>query len=286
MISIKGLNFAIGRKPVLTDVNFEWDQSEIIGVVGRNGSGKTSLFKCLLQLGMYKNESVDYPEMFQLNRDLGFLSEARGLFMKETVQQNLENFALLSGAATAERQRRTEFWLEFFELDEHRKTKAFELSKGNQQRVQFIAAALQESKYLILDEPFSGVDPLSADVFLNAIRHIRDRGCGIIYSSHQMEYVEELADRVLFVRGGTLVEGGSPSTLRGRYTTASFSKLNTLHEFLNSEPSAVSVQARGSDKYEAAFRNSGKMAALGRGTKVRPSTLIEIFRYLNDEASA
>lgn len=231
MISINKLNLRINESVILKGVNLNWSSNEIIGVVGLNGAGKTSLFKSILQLGYYKNDNIGYPKRFNLKNDIGYMNETRGIFIKETVLKNIEYFASLNGLSKSEGKKRAQFWLEFFKIGAIHAKKIYELSKGNQQKIQFITSIIGYRKYMILDEPFSGVDPINAELFVNAIRYLNENlGIAVLYSSHQMSYVEELADKIVMVKQGEIVESGRLSDIKKKYLVYYSTHQNSLDD--------------------------------------------------------
>lgn len=202
------------------DLNFEIEKGEIFGLIGQNGAGKTTTFRMILDLQETTEGTITWEgkEINKVNRDiLGYLPEERGIFPQMKVEEQLYFFGELRGMKRDELKKEIDFWIERFELEEKRKDKAETLSKGNQQKVQLIASFLHKPKFLILDEPFSGLDPVNKDLLKNAILHLRDEGMTILFSSHQMENVEELCDHLCLLKRGVSLFSGSLLDLKKQY---------------------------------------------------------------------
>ncbi|MGM9950404.1 MAG: ABC transporter ATP-binding protein [Lysinibacillus sp.] len=202
------------------DLNFEIEKGEIFGLIGQNGAGKTTTFRMILDLQETTEGTITWEgkHINKVNRDiLGYLPEERGIFPQMKVDEQLYYFGQLRGMKRDEIKKEIDFWIERFDLEEKRKDKAETLSKGNQQKVQLIASFLHKPKFLILDEPFSGLDPVNKDLLKNAILHLRDRGMTILFSSHQMENVEELCDHLCLLKRGVSLFSGSLLDLKKQY---------------------------------------------------------------------
>ena len=202
------------------DLNFEIEKGEIFGLIGQNGAGKTTTFRMILDLQETTEGTITWEgkPIKKVNRDiLGYLPEERGIFPQMKVEEQLYFFGELRGMKRDELKKEIDFWIERFELQEKRKDKAETLSKGNQQKVQLIASFLHRPKFLILDEPFSGLDPVNKDLLKNAILYLRDKGMTILFSSHQMENVEELCDHLCLLKRGVSLFSGSLLDLKKQY---------------------------------------------------------------------
>lgn len=202
------------------DLNFEIEKGEIFGLIGQNGAGKTTTFRMILDLQETTEGTITWEgkPIKKVNRDiLGYLPEERGIFPQMKVEEQLYFFGELRGMKRDELKKEIDFWIDRFELQEKRKDKAETLSKGNQQKVQLIASFLHRPKFLILDEPFSGLDPVNKDLLKNAILYLRDKGMTILFSSHQMENVEELCDHLCLLKRGVSLFSGSLLDLKKQY---------------------------------------------------------------------
>lgn len=205
-------------------VSFEIQPGEIFALLGPNGAGKTTLVRMLV--GILRPDAGTIRFGGQMagtldTRHLGYLPEDRGLYRDMRVLPTLEFFGCLRGMGRVRARRQAQRWLERFELADRAFEKLDALSKGNQQKVQLISAILHGPQLAILDEPFSGLDPVNQEVFLDVIRELRDEGCTLLLSSHQMNLVEQVVDRLLVIDRGREVLNGTMEEIRGRAQAAS-----------------------------------------------------------------
>lgn len=202
------------------DLNFTIEKGEIFGLIGQNGAGKTTTFRMILDLQETTAGTItwDGQPVNAINRDvLGYLPEERGIFPSMKVEEQLYFFGELRGMKRAELKKEIDFWIQRFELEEKRKDKAETLSKGNQQKVQLIASFIHKPAFLILDEPFSGLDPVNKDLLKDAILLLKEQGTTILFSSHQMDNVEELCDHLCLLKRGVSLFSGSLLDLKKQY---------------------------------------------------------------------
>jgi ABC-2 type transport system ATP-binding protein len=196
---------------VITDLSMEVQEASIFGFLGPNGAGKTTTMRMILDIlrpdsGRITWNGQDVREVSR--QSFGYLPEERGLYPKVQVEEQLLFLARLHGLAKSAAQRHLDEWLARFQITEYRKKKVEELSKGNQQKIQFLAAILHDPLILIMDEPFSGLDPLNATILKEAFEEMHQRGKTIIFSTHQLEQVEELCQDVVIInKGQTVVQG-------------------------------------------------------------------------------
>ena len=193
------------------NLSFTIQPGEIYGLIGQNGAGKTTTFRMILDLQETTEGNITWEgqPIKKINRTvLGYLPEERGIFPQMKVAEQLQFFGELRGMNKDTLMREIDYWIERFELEEKRNDKAETLSKGNQQKVQLIASFIHRPKFLILDEPFSGLDPVNKDLLKSAILHLRDEGMTILFSSHQMENVEELCDNITLLKRGRALFSG------------------------------------------------------------------------------
>ncbi|MGE7667816.1 ABC transporter ATP-binding protein [Ureibacillus composti] len=204
----------------VNDLNFTINHGEIFGIIGQNGAGKTTTFRMILNLQEPTSGKItwDGSPINSINRDwLGYLPEERGIFPQMKVEEQLYFFGKLRGMKQKEIKNEVDFWIHRFELDERRHDKAETLSKGNQQKVQLIASFIHKPKFLILDEPFSGLDPVNRDLLKDAILLLKEQGMTILFSSHQMDNVEELCDHLCLLKRGVSLFSGSLLDLKKQY---------------------------------------------------------------------
>jgi len=202
------------------NLNFTIEKGEIFGLIGQNGAGKTTTFRMILDLQETTAGTItwDGKPVNAINRDiLGYLPEERGIFPTMKVEDQLYFFGELRGMKKSELKKEIDYWIKRFELEERRKDKAETLSKGNQQKVQLIASFIHKPQFLILDEPFSGLDPVNKDLLKDAILHLKEQGTTILFSSHQMDNVEELCDHLCLLKRGVSLFSGSLLDLKKQY---------------------------------------------------------------------
>lgn len=200
-----------GNFTAVNQLNLTIPKSEIFGFLGGNGAGKTTTFRMLLGLLditegkiTWNNESINYEK----SNLIGYLPEERGLYPKLTVKNQITYLAKLRGMSKQESLPELEKWLERFKVPEYMNKKVEELSKGNQQKIQFISAVIHKPELLILDEPFSGLDPVNVEMLKDAVLDLKEAGTTIVFSSHQMATVEELCQNLcILLKGKPVVKG-------------------------------------------------------------------------------
>ena len=201
-------------------LSFTITEGEIFGLLGPNGAGKTSSIRMMIGI-MVPDSGVirafGQPLERRLLDRVGYLPEERGLYKKMKVMENLVFLARLKGIAAAEATRRAMRWLERLELAQWANARLEELSKGMQQKVQFVAAVLHEPDFMILDEPFSGLDPGSSLVLKNALLDLKKQGKTILFSTHRMDTVERLCDSICLINHGRAVLSGNLREIKSRY---------------------------------------------------------------------
>ncbi|BDH61756.1 ABC transporter ATP-binding protein [Lysinibacillus sp. PLM2] len=204
----------------VNDLNFSIGEGEIFGLIGQNGAGKTTTFRMILDLQEPTSGVITWAgkPINKINRDyLGYLPEERGIFPRMKVEEQLYLFGELRGMKKDEIKKEIDFWISRFDLEDKRHEKAETLSKGNQQKVQLIASFIHKPKFLILDEPFSGLDPVNRDLLKDAILLLKNQGMTILFSSHQMDNVEELCDHLCLLKRGVSLFSGSLIDLKKQY---------------------------------------------------------------------
>ncbi|MFS0788893.1 ATP-binding cassette domain-containing protein [Shouchella sp. 1P09AA] len=220
LLEAKNISKTLGEKKIFNEFSMNVKKNEILGVVGHNGAGKTTLFKLILEMYFPDKGTISInEEKFDLKDDVGYLPEQRGLYNRTDIYSQLLAFGYLKGRKKKELIETIDFWLEYFKIHNLRKELLGNLSKGNQQKVQFIVSVLNKPKLLILDEPFSGLDPINVDLFISAIKTVRDNGTTIIYSSHKMDSIEHLSDRLLFIKKGELIHFDTINNIQARYNS-------------------------------------------------------------------
>ena len=211
MLKVENVTKYYGTNLAVDHLSFTVDDGEIFGLLGSNGAGKTTTFRMIMGLLdatsgkiTLDGKKIDYS----VTDKRGFVTEERSLLTKMTVKEQIIYYGRLKGLSEKEILKRLDDWLERFQIKEYKNRKIKELSKGNQQKIQFIAAVINEPKLLILDEPFTGLDPINVKLLKEAIYSLQKKGCSIIFSSHQMEHIEQFCEKlVILVKGKTVLEG-------------------------------------------------------------------------------
>ncbi len=211
------LEKSYGTVRALRDTTFSVHSGEIFGFVGSNGAGKSTTMR--IALGVLEADGGEVlwdgaPVDFAVRRRIGYMPEERGLYPRMKVAQQLTYLARLHGKDAAEAGRAVDRWVEVLGVAARRDDEVQKLSLGNQQRVQLAAALVHDPDILVLDEPFSGLDPVAVDVMSGVLRERADAGVPVIFSSHQLDLVERLCDRVGIIKEGSMVAAGAISELR------------------------------------------------------------------------
>lgn len=212
VLKLEHVTKRFGQFTAVDDLSIVIPEKEIFGFLGANGAGKTTTFRMILGLLDPSDGRISWDEK-QLNYStshlVGYLPEERGLYPKLKVHDQIVYLARLRGMEKSEALRELKFWLEKFKVPEYENKKVEELSKGNQQKIQFIAAVIHKPKLLILDEPFSGLDPVNVEQLKDAVIALKESGTTIVFSSHQMHHVEELCEHLCILQKGRPVVHGS-----------------------------------------------------------------------------
>ena len=216
-LTIDALNKTYGTVRALKDMSFEVHAGEIFGFVGSNGAGKSTTMRIVLGVVAADSGEVRWagaPVDHAVRRSIGYMPEERGLYPRMKVGEHLVYLARLHGLDPPAARRAMEHWTEVLGIAERRGDEVLKLSLGNQQRVQLSAALVHSPEILVLDEPFSGLDPVAVDVMSGVLREQAAAGVPVMFSSHQLELVERLCDRVGIVRAGSAVAVGGIDELR------------------------------------------------------------------------
>ena len=204
----------------LDDVSLTVEQGKIFGLLGPNGAGKTSLIRIITQITAPDSGEVIFNgERLNANHisRIGYLPEERGLYKKMEIGEQVLYLAKLKGLSTLEATKRVKYWFEKLEMGSWWNKKVEDLSKGMQQKVQFVATVLHQPELIILDEPFSGFDPVNADIIKNEILELNKQGATFIFSTHRMESVEELCDSIALIHRSKKILDGSVTDIKEQY---------------------------------------------------------------------
>ncbi|WP_442588505.1 ABC transporter ATP-binding protein [Pedobacter sp. AW31-3R] len=220
MLSVKHIVKQYAAHRALDDVSLEIEKGKIFGLLGPNGAGKTSLIRIITQITAPDSGEVIFDgERLNANHisRIGYLPEERGLYKKMEIGEQVLYLARLKGLSTAEASKRVKFWFEKLEMGSWWNKKVEDLSKGMQQKVQFVATVLHQPELIILDEPFSGFDPVNADIIKNEILELNKQGATFIFSTHRMESVEELCDSIALIHRSKKILDGSVDSIKQQY---------------------------------------------------------------------
>ena len=212
MLKVENVSKSYGSFLAVDDLSFEVGNGEIFALLGVNGAGKTTTFRVIIGLLEKDKGTITLdgkPIDYSVTDKIGFLTEERSLLTKLTVREQAIYYGVLKGMKENDILEKLKYWLDRFNVSEYFDKKIKELSKGNQQKIQFITAIINEPKLLILDEPFSGLDPINIEMFMSAIRDLKKTGTSIIFSSHRMEHVELFCEKLVVMMKGQSVLSGS-----------------------------------------------------------------------------
>jgi ABC-2 type transport system ATP-binding protein len=212
VLKLEHVTKRFGEFTAVKDLSITIPEKEMFGFLGANGAGKTTTFRMILGLLDSSGGNITWdgePINYSTSHLVGYLPEERGLYPKLKVKDQIVYLARLRGMPKNEAISELKSWLERFKVPEYENKKVEELSKGNQQKIQFIAAVIHKPKLLILDEPFSGLDPVNVEMLKEAVLSLKENGTTIVFSSHQMHHVEEMCEHLCILHKGSPVVHGS-----------------------------------------------------------------------------
>lgn len=218
-LELKDIHKSFGEKKVLTGISFTAEGGKAFGLLGRNGAGKTTSIRILMNVFpankgeiLIDGKPVDYSRI-----GIGYLPEERGLYPKKKIIDQLAYFAELKGLKHSAAVKAVDYWLERLEMTEYRNKRLDTLSKGNQQKIQLITALAHNPEIVILDEPFSGLDPVNAMLLKDVVKEEIAKGKIVLFSSHQMSYIEEFCDSIAILNNGKVVLHGDLHDIKHQY---------------------------------------------------------------------
>ncbi|MBR6530450.1 MAG: ATP-binding cassette domain-containing protein [Clostridia bacterium] len=218
-LSLSNIEKSFGEKKVLKQISFSAESGEAFGLLGRNGAGKTTSIRILMNVFpadagevLVDSKPIDYSKT-----KIGYLPEERGLYPKKIIFEQLVYLALLKGMGKKDAEKSVEYWLERLDMSEYKNKKLDTLSKGNQQKIQLITALAHDPDIIILDEPFSGLDPVNAMLLKDVVKEQIAKGKIVLFSSHQMNYIEEFCDRIAILNDGQVAVSGRLSDIKRSY---------------------------------------------------------------------
>lgn len=259
MLEVKNLRKTFGELVAVDDLSFTIEDGEILGFIGQNGSGKTTTFRLILDFLMQDSGSVLWngkPLSSDEYNIIGYLPEERGLYPKDSIETQLRFFGQLRGKTRKEIDEKIDYWMEKFEVKGKRTDKVKTLSKGNQQKVQLIATLIHEPKLVILDEPFSGLDPVNAELLKTAVAELREQKVCVVFSDHNMMNVEKMVDKMIMVKEGKKILDGTVDAVRRSFgRTKVFIEAPVSEEELVQLEGVKEVQVERNGTYELTLEN-------------------------------
>ncbi|ASN13555.1 MULTISPECIES: ABC transporter ATP-binding protein [Latilactobacillus] len=295
MLEIIDLNKSFKNRKVISHENFSVNNGEILGLIGQNGAGKTTTFKMILDLLKPDSGTILWnkkPLTQKEHNIIGFLPEDRGLYPNLTVEQQIVFFAELRGQSPKVTKLKIQRWMDRFDVKGKPSDKVKLLSKGNQQKVQLISTLIHDPKFIILDEPFSGLDPVNAGLLKKGIKDMKDAGATIIYSSHDMANVEQISDKIIMLKNGRIVLNGTADDIKNSYSKNKIIIQSALTKNDLENINGVMSVKKVADKFHVEIKNDligNKIAsqAISKGALIEfikdRSTLEEIFQIKTTE---
>lgn len=220
MLKVENITKYYNKTKAVDNLSFTVEKGEIFGLLGENGAGKTTTFRIILGLINASSGKVTLDGKkidYSLTDKIGYVTEERSLLTKMTVKDQILLYGVLKGMSEDNILKEMRKWLKKFQISDYENRKIKELSKGNQQKIQFIAAVINKPKLLILDEPFSGLDPINVEMLKKAIIELQETGCSIIFSSHQMEQIEDFCEKLVILSHGKVVVAGYLKDIKNEY---------------------------------------------------------------------
>ena len=220
LLDVQHISKSFQQNLALNDVSLSLEKNKIYGLLGPNGAGKTTLIRNITQIFFpdagqifFNGEKLSQHHQNQI----GYMPEERGLYKKMKVGEQLMYFAQLRGFSKQQATNKINFWLQKLDIENWRNKTIEELSKGMQQKIQFVATVLHEPTLLILDEPFSGLDPINAELIKNEIFELHKKGTTIIFSTHRMENVEEICEDIFLINNGKIILTGNVQSIKQQF---------------------------------------------------------------------
>ena len=219
LLELKNINKSFGEKEVLRNISFSAESGKAFGLLGRNGAGKTTTIRILMDVFaadsgeiLIDGKPIDHKQI-----SIGYLPEERGLYPKKIILDQLIYFAELRGMNRREATKSVDYWLERLGMSEYRNKRLDTLSKGNQQKIQLVTALAHDPHIVILDEPFSGLDPVNAMLLKDVVKEQIAKGKIVLFSSHQMSYIEEFCDSIAIINKGEIAISGELYDIKRNY---------------------------------------------------------------------
>ena len=274
-LEVKNLKKSFGEKEVLHGISFSIESGRALGLLGRNGAGKTTTIRILMDVFKANEGSItlDGKEFHPGDFQIGYLPEERGLYPKKGVQEQIMYLAALRGLDGKTAKKQTMHWLERLGVAEYAGKKLETLSKGNQQKVQLAQTLVCNPDIIILDEPFSGLDPVNSQVLKDVIREQIQEGKLVIFSSHQMSYVEEFCEDIVLLNHGDVVLSGNLREIKKEYGNH---RLVIALENISGETSAERIREKMNEKLQVMGQRQEEVVVEMTGETTRKEVLEEL----------
>lgn len=289
-LKIENLTKTYGDFKALNHVSLEVENGKILGIVGRNGAGKTTTIKSIMGIIEPEEGSITFDgiDIRKAKVSIGYLPEERGLYVNAVVKDQLLYFAMLNGMDKKVAFTEIKKLLEEFKIPGYLNKKVKTLSKGNKQKIQLISAILHKPQIVILDEPFSGLDPVNIELFKSTVLDLKKSGATILFSSHRMEDVEEMCDRIVMLNKGNVVENNTVQGLINKYSREDVMNIVTSADITELiAESGLKLESRENMSFDVQFNDRNKLQHLYarilesgielQGIRSRKTSLQEIF---------
>ena len=253
-IQVKDLKKKFGSKEVLKGISLEAESGQALGLLGRNGAGKTTTIRIIM--GVFFQDSgsilIDDKPIERDKLQIGYLPEERGLYPKKKIREQLVYFGMLKGLSKQQAREATVKWVDRMGMNEHIDKKLETLSKGNQQKIQLAVTLLCNPQLIILDEPFSGLDPVNAMLLKEVISEMIEEGSAVIFSSHQMNYIEEFCNNISILNGGKIAVDGCITDIKRSYPRNTINVFSAAHSelcpYITNKLGDMAVSAKSDEK--------------------------------------
>ena len=289
-LKIENLTKIYGDFKALNHVSLEAENGKILGILGRNGAGKTTTIKSIMGIIEPEEGSITFDgiDIRKAKVSIGYLPEERGLYVNAVVKDQLLYFAMLNGMDKKAAFTEIKKLLEEFKIPGYLNKKVKTLSKGNKQKIQLISAILHKPQIVILDEPFSGLDPVNIELFKSTVLDLKKSGATILFSSHRMEDVEEMCDRIVMLNKGNVVENNTVQGLINKYSREDVMNIVTSADITELiAESGLKLESRENMSFDVQFNDRNKLQHLYarilesgielQGIRSRKTSLQEIF---------
>ena len=272
------------------NVSFSVPEGSVFGIIGRNGAGKTTTIRMMMNIYLPDSGEVVLQGTKigqEFRSKVGYLPEERGLYQKMKVFETLLYFAELKGKTGKEIEKKANEYLERFQLSDRKNSKLEDLSKGNQQKIQFITTVLHDPEFIILDEPFSGLDPINIDILREIIIELKQKGKVIIFSTHLMDFAEKMCDHITMIDKGKVILNGSLKDIKAQYAQKnvsinyegdiSFIKNNSMVEHFEDFGNSIGIRVKDASQIQNLLKLLVEKNIIIRKFNANEISLQEIF---------